>query len=34
MGDASVPSLKKDISEQTLRALITRNGNDVIDPDF
>jgi hypothetical protein len=34
MGDASVPFLKKDISEQTLRALITRNGNDVIGPDF
>jgi hypothetical protein len=34
MGDATVQFLKKDISEQTLRALITRNGNDVIGPDF
>jgi hypothetical protein len=34
MGDATVQFLKKDISEQTLRALITRNGNDVVGPDF
>jgi hypothetical protein len=34
MGDGSVHFLNKDITEQTLRALITRNGNDVIGPDF
>jgi hypothetical protein len=34
MGDASTHLLKKDISEQTLRALITRNGKDPIGPDF
>jgi hypothetical protein len=34
LADASTRYAKKDISEKTLRALITRNGNDVVGPDF
>jgi hypothetical protein len=34
MGDGSVRGLSKQISEQSLRAAITRNGSDSIGPDW
>jgi len=34
LADGSTRYAKKDISEKTLRALITRNGKDVVGPDF
>jgi hypothetical protein len=34
MGDGSVRFVKKTISEKTLRAVITRNGGEIIGPDF
>ena len=34
MGDGSMHYVRKNISEATLRAAITRNGNDVLGPDW
>jgi hypothetical protein len=34
MVDSSVPYVRKETSEKTLRALITRNGNEVLGPDW
>jgi hypothetical protein len=34
MVDGSVRFIRKDISERTLRALITRAGNEVVDNDW